>query len=85
MRAVKYFVNDRICIEDRDPENRFPMKDTWAITDPFGRCLNGDLEFEYEPMPSNRNDAFLARCRFSLEKAQRVAATFSDSTEDTET
>jgi hypothetical protein len=27
-------------------------------------CLNHDLEWEYEPLPSSRDDDFLARCRF---------------------
>lgn len=27
-------------------------------------CLNKELEWEYEPMPSNRSDEFLERCRF---------------------
>ena len=27
-------------------------------------CLSRDKEWEYEPIPSSRDDAFLARCRF---------------------
>lgn len=35
----------------------------WAVRD-GSECLNKDLEWEYEPMPSSRGDDFLARCRF---------------------
>jgi hypothetical protein len=38
-------------------------KTMWAVRNGFG-CLNADGEFEYEPMPSSRDDEFLARCRF---------------------
>jgi len=42
-------------------------------------CLNKSSEWEYEPMPSNRDDAFYKRCRFdtfeeaveSLKKAEK--------------
>lgn len=29
-----------------------------------GACLNRSGEWEYEPIPSSRDDEFLARCRF---------------------
>jgi hypothetical protein len=29
-----------------------------------GNCLNNSFEWEHEPTPSGRDDAFLARCRF---------------------
>ena len=29
-----------------------------------GNCLNTDSEWEYEPRPSIRDDAFYQRCRF---------------------
>lgn len=33
-------------------------------------CMNRDGQFEREPMPSNRDDAFYERCRFrSAEEA----------------
>jgi hypothetical protein len=40
-----------------------PDPETWAIKD-GGYCLNREGEFEYEPLPSDRDDAFLARCRW---------------------
>lgn len=40
-----------------------------------GRCLNKAGEWELEPMPSSRTDAFLARCRFdTMEEAMTAAA-----------
>lgn len=37
---------------------------SYAVIDGFGQCLNVDGIWEHEPMPSNRDDAFKARCRF---------------------
>ena len=38
-----------------------------------GRCLNKSGEWEYEPMPSSRDDEFYARCRFdSFEDAVKL-------------
>ena len=38
-----------------------------------GDCLNHDAEWEWEPMPSSRDDDFYARCRFDT-LAEAVAA-----------
>lgn len=35
----------------------------WAVTR-LSSCLNRDGEWEFEPTPSSRDDAFKARCRF---------------------
>lgn len=35
----------------------------WAVRR-MGECLNKQGDWEYEPMPSSRDDEFLARCRF---------------------
>jgi hypothetical protein len=67
-RPVSYFVQDGIYINNRDPENRFLDKPSWAIVKQ-SFCLNKDLVFEYEPLPSSRDDDFLSRTRFSLEDA----------------
>ena len=41
----------------------------WAVRW-HGRCLTKTAEWEYEPLPSSRDDAFYARCRFdTLEQA----------------
>ena len=42
---------------------RHGQTDKWAIRK-NGNCLNKDAEWEYEPQPSSRDDAFLERCRF---------------------
>ena len=36
----------------------------WAVR-LNGECLNKSGEWEWEPMPSSRDDEFLARCRFA--------------------
>ena len=46
----------RICQRNHDP-------DTWAIVD-TGWVLNHDGDWEMEPMPSNRTDEFIQRCRW---------------------
>mgnify|MGYP001571258812 CR=1 FL=1 len=35
----------------------------WAVRR-GSSCLNRDVEWEYEPLPSRRDDDFYARCRF---------------------
>lgn len=52
--------------------------DKWAIRQ-GGNCLNKSGEWEWEPMPSSRDDDFLARCRFdaaqeAIDAAMRVGA-----------
>lgn len=37
----------------------------WKVVNGTGGVLNKAGEWEYEPMPSSRDDAFLARCRFA--------------------
>lgn len=37
--------------------------DHWAIVE-HGCCLNKSGEWELEPIPSSRDDAFYARCRW---------------------
>jgi hypothetical protein len=47
--------------------------DRWAVIE-AGMCLTRSGTWEYEPMPSRRTEAFLKRCRFSLDDALRAAA-----------
>ena len=45
----------------------------WAVVD-HGLVLNKSGEWEYEPIPSSRDDEFLARCRFdSFDEAWKAA------------
>ncbi len=44
----------------------------WAVRG-HGHCLTKTAEWEYEPMPSSRDDAFYSRCRFdTLEQAVKT-------------
>ncbi|WP_436291867.1 dTMP kinase [Variovorax sp. LjRoot178] len=45
----------------------------WAVR-LNGECLNRTGEWEWEPMPSGRDDAFLARCRFDTDQEAIDAA-----------
>lgn len=47
--------------------------DLWAVRK-TGNCLNSIGEWEWEPMPSSRDDEFLARCRFPSRDAAIDAA-----------
>ncbi len=63
---VKSYILDRndnieMTILDRVPQ--MDDIDKWAIRK-SGRCLNSMGEWEFEPMPTSRDDNFLQRCRF---------------------
>lgn len=57
-----------IQVEETDCE-----KGTWAVRRD-GFVLNRDFEWEWEPMPSSRDDEFLARCRWQLASALEAAS-----------
>lgn len=68
MGAVESFLVDPgrdIRVERRGP-------DVWAIRE-GASVVNRDGEREFEPMPSSRDEAFIARTRFSLPDALRIA------------
>jgi len=47
----------------------FYSGEKWAVRW-FSSCLNSNAEWELEPIPSSRDDAFYTRCRFeTLEQA----------------
>ena len=50
-----------VCIEAREQRDRSTL---YAVTR-LGSVLNTDGEWEYEPLPSSRDDDFLARTRFA--------------------
>ncbi len=54
-----------ICVERRGNA-------LWAVTH-AGECLTADGDWWYEPLPSNRDEAFLAATRFPLDKAWALA------------
>jgi hypothetical protein len=45
----------------------------WAVRDASGSVLNKLGEWEYEPLPSSRDDEFLARCRYATPLEARDA------------
>jgi hypothetical protein len=49
------------------------FKNRWAVRCK-GHCLNKKGVWEYEPLPSNRTEAFLKRCRFDTAEQARKAA-----------
>lgn len=59
-------VEGRITISRRDD-----TKDVWAIIN-GGHCLNRDGVWEWEPSPSNRDEAFIERTRFPLFVAMKM-------------
>jgi hypothetical protein len=61
--ATRFRISEDIAIENRRKGNEF---DRWAILN-GGFCYykNGD-EWEYEPLPSNRDAVFMAKTRYPL-------------------
>lgn len=64
-------------MEDRDRSHllvrvRYRGRGKWAVCR-LGDVLNRDGEWEWEPLPSSRDDAFFARCRFDS-AADAIAA-----------
>lgn len=55
-----------IRVERRGPEE-------WAVCEGARSVVNRDGEREHEPMPSSRDEEFIARTRFGLSEALRVA------------
>lgn len=51
-------------IQELRVERRRIDPEAWAIVSGAKTVLNQDGEWEYEPQPSSRDDAFFARCRW---------------------
>jgi hypothetical protein len=45
-----------------------PPHDTWAVRR-LSQCLNDEGDWEYEPLPSSREDDFLERTRWTHDEA----------------
>jgi hypothetical protein len=68
-RATAFRLNGTTTLELRSDRGG---KKKWAIVD--NGVLNKKGDWEYEPLPSSRDDAFLERTRFdSIEEALQVA------------
>ena len=82
MRATRWQVTEYVMDAFGDGD---PNCGIWAITlqrkspgrwsvNRFGDVLNDQGEWEYEPLPSSRDDDFKKRCRFPLAEAKRLGA-----------
>jgi hypothetical protein len=63
---------------DPESEDTYAVEVTWRGHDKYAvkrrsQVWNGS-EWEYEPQPSSRDDAFVARTRFGYEQAASIAA-----------
>lgn len=58
------------CLKGQGPHK--PPQDTWAVRH-LSYCLNASGEWEFEPIPSSRDDDFLARTRWTRDEAIRRA------------
>lgn len=61
-KPVGYPIEDIRLVEKQRPDG--PSR--WSIM-VGGNCLNKEGEVEYEPSPSNRDEAFFARCRYDTQ------------------
>lgn len=68
----EYTFSDKYCFTIAVEERGEPGDDRWAVKGMF-YVLNSDGEWEREPSPSNREEDFLARCRFTEAEALRLA------------
>ncbi len=59
---------------DRDLRVEWRGTGLWAVVQ-GGACLNKEGQWEYEPLPSSRDEAFFDRCRYTLDQALRLALT----------
>ena len=57
----------------RIARSKLDARVVWAVRHQ-GNCLNKQGEWEYEPQPSSRDEAFFARCRFDSAEAAIQAA-----------
>lgn len=69
---------DRFMIDaERDIRVEHRGGDAWAVCE-RGAVVSQDGEREHEPLPSSRDEAFIARTRFGLAEALRVARERAD-------
>ena len=68
----EYTFSDKYTFTLAVEERGEPGEDRWCVKGLF-EVLNDAGEWEREPSPSNRDDDFLARCRFTEAEALRLA------------
>ena len=71
-RYDEYTFSDKWCFTLTVEERGELGDDRWGVKQ-RSYCLNRDGEWEYESSPSNRDDEFLERCRFTEAEALRLA------------
>lgn len=71
-RYDEYDFSDKWAFTITVEERGEPDQDRWAVKQ-RSFCLNRDGGWEYESSPSNRDDGFLGRCRFTEAEALRLA------------
>lgn len=69
IRPVKYIVTgteELLYMECRDL-----VKDRWVVSDGCGMVLDKALEWQWEPLPSNRTEDYIKATRFSFRGAKQ--------------
>lgn len=75
-RASQFELNEHVVVDRMTQQDGSVL---WRVKKgPF--CLNVNGEYEYEPLPSSRDDAYIKRCRFATleeawERAERAGGT----------
>lgn len=67
--ATEFEISERVTVAQRKGIDAV----RWAVYRDRSFCLAKDGEWEYEPLPSSRDDAFIERCRFGT-LAEAIAA-----------
>lgn len=69
-KPIKYYVGENKPYQER-LYIEWRSEDKWCITN--GSSVYNRLgEWEWEPSPSNRDDKFFKRCRYTLEEAVKI-------------
>lgn len=58
--------------------------DRWVVSDSLGNVYNTDCQWEYEPSPSNRDKDFIARTRFSQDRAFEIGRSLMEKSDETD-
>jgi len=66
--ATEFRISDDISINSRSRRG----DNIWAIMDITGSRYNRNHKWEHEPLPSSRDDEFIARTTYTLQDAFRI-------------
>lgn len=76
-RITRYAVS---CVPEEHPDSysftitvEYRGQGTWAVCWPGCGCWGTDGDWDYEPIPSSREDGWLERHRFTEDEALRIA------------